>query len=139
MGNYRRASAFGLALVFLGVGIPYLMWRSETRGRFLFVANEIERGMSMARGVEGPPSDEEVRADILALAESRSVRIEGLEVSHEITVEPVATGEPLAMGVAAYTLRGTMFTESHGIETSAPLEGVLEMQFGVPAPTEADR
>ena len=129
---WRRFSAVGLALVLLGIGVPYLFWRYETRGRFLVVADVIERELSTGRGV-GAPSDESVRERVLEIAAQRSVVIDGLTVSHTIVSEPQGGhGHSMPEGTAEYLIEGTMRTTHQGLEVTAPLRGLVTLRFAAP-------
>lgn len=111
------------------LGIPWLIWRTETRGRFLAVADGIEERMGIARGA-GAPDDAEVAEQLTHLAEQHSVVLEGLTVTHEIASEGEwrDSGEP-TLGLAQYTVHATMRTESRGFSASAPFDGVIPIQF----------
>lgn len=127
--TWRRFTGVGIALVFFGVGAPYLFWRYETRGRFLAVAGVLERELEMGRGI-GAPSDESVRERVLAIADERSVEIDALTVSHTIVSEPQGGGgHSMPEGTAEYRIEGTMRTMHYGMEATAPLRGLITVRF----------
>ena len=124
----RRIYVLTLTVPIL-LGIPYFVWRTETRGRFHAVAIGVEERMGIARG-HGAPEDAEVARQLTELAEHHEVVLEGLTVAHHIESEGAwrTSGEP-TLGLAHYTVHATMRTESRGFTASAPFDGVIPIQF----------